>query len=574
MSPMHILIVDDDPALLQALPETLQLRMEGLKIDTADSAMTALKHIASADYDAIITDIKMPGMDGLALLTKIKELRPETPTLLITGHGEHDLAVQALRGGAYDFIQKPIDREYVVASLRRAIQARQLTRQVHEQHLTLERHAALLEQTVQERTHHLLEANQAKDALLTQVETLADQLRRHVAELDTIIESMADGVYVCDASSKIVRVNANGAALLGLPVEQARQMLDERREQDTFRALDGTSIPRDEFPLDQALRGITHIDYRLVIRRYDTDEDRQVRISAAPIRNSAGKITGAVAVASDITRLYQLERQKDDFISIASHELRTPLTSMKVLTQLTRRQLERTGSSVPGHVARMERAIVRMEQLISDLLDVSRIEAGKLTMRPEPCHLSELCQQIVDEQMASTERTIIFTPPDEPFEIEVDVDRISQVLTNLLSNALKYSPANAPVTLTLAREGETISLCVRDEGPGIPPEELPHVFDRFYRVPGIEVQSGSGIGLGLGLHICREIVERHGGYIWVESTIGKGSAFSVALPEAGPPAQALSSLDEDAPAESLSAPRRQSSSITGGGESDGNQLRH
>ena len=132
MSTPRVLIVDDDVALLEALPEALRLRMDGVIVDTCDSGSAALDRIAATDYDAIISDIKMPGIDGLALLAKIRVLRPDTPTLLITGHGEHDLAVQALRGGAYDFIQKPIDREYFVASLRRAVQMRQLTRQVKE----------------------------------------------------------------------------------------------------------------------------------------------------------------------------------------------------------------------------------------------------------------------------------------------------------------------------------------------------------------------------------------------------------------------------------------------------------
>src|SRR6266550_866467 len=129
----YVLIVDDDPALLQALPQTLHLRIPGIKVDACDSALEALKQIQEHDYDAIVSDIKMPGMDGLALLTKIKELRPETPTLLITGHGEHDLAIQALRGGAYDYIQKPIDRDSFVAALLRAIQTCQLRRRVEEQ---------------------------------------------------------------------------------------------------------------------------------------------------------------------------------------------------------------------------------------------------------------------------------------------------------------------------------------------------------------------------------------------------------------------------------------------------------
>src|SRR5213080_3409714 len=110
MTALHILIVDDDPALLQALPQALRLRMDGVTVDVADSAAAALDRIAARDYDAIVTDIKMPGMDGLALLAEIRGRQPDTPTLMITGHGEHDLAVQALRGGAYDLIEKPIDR--------------------------------------------------------------------------------------------------------------------------------------------------------------------------------------------------------------------------------------------------------------------------------------------------------------------------------------------------------------------------------------------------------------------------------------------------------------------------------
>jgi signal transduction histidine kinase len=165
----QILLVDDDAALLQALPQALSLRISNLQVDTCDSAFEALEQIRGHDYDAIVSDIKMPGMDGLALLEKIQELRPETPTLLITGHGEHYLAIQALRGGAYDFIQKPIDRDYVVAALHRAIQMHHLRRQVREHQRALELHALSLERVVQNRTQELIQANAAKDKFLSMV---------------------------------------------------------------------------------------------------------------------------------------------------------------------------------------------------------------------------------------------------------------------------------------------------------------------------------------------------------------------------------------------------------------------
>src|SRR5439155_7494517 len=139
MNQRGVLIVDDDRALLQALPEAVRLRLGGVTIETADSAAGALDRIAARDYDAIVTDIKMPGMDGLGLLAEIRTRRPDTPTLMITAHGENDLVVGALRGGAGDFIQKPIDREYFIAALHRAVATREARRRVKEHALVLGR---------------------------------------------------------------------------------------------------------------------------------------------------------------------------------------------------------------------------------------------------------------------------------------------------------------------------------------------------------------------------------------------------------------------------------------------------
>jgi len=189
MSPARVLLVDDDPALLHALPESLRLRMDGVKVDTAHSAAVALDLIAGRDYDAIVSDIKMPGIDGLELLAEIRLQRPDTPTVMITGYGEHDLVVQALRGGAYDFIQKPIDRDYLVASLSRAIQMRELSRRVKDQQVALERHLNDLEAIVEERTRDLRETNEVIESPLRLLMGPCGQMAKIVQQIKQVADS-------------------------------------------------------------------------------------------------------------------------------------------------------------------------------------------------------------------------------------------------------------------------------------------------------------------------------------------------------------------------------------------------
>jgi signal transduction histidine kinase len=380
----HILIVDDDTALLQALPQTLSIRIIGVQVDTCDSAQRALELIQEHDYDVIVSDIKMPGMDGLALLAKIQELRPETPTLLITGHGEHQLAIQALRGGAYDYIQKPIDRDDFVASLQRAMQTHQLRRQVKGLLLSLELHALSLERLVQQRTRELAEANAAKDK----------------------------------------------------------------------------------------------------------------------------------------------------FLSIASHELETPLSNLKSMVQLLHRQLAHNNALevVSIGLSDMERSICRIEMLVKDLLDASLIETNRFVLHRKPCDLVELCRNFLDQFTAGVGPIRTFEAPGEPIEAEVDADRMSQVILNLLLNARKYSPKGSPITLTLQQVGYEATISVRDMGGGIPAEMLSQIIEPYYRVPGIEVQDGASSGMGLGLYISRKIVERHGGHLDVQSSPGQGSVSCIVLP--------------------------------------------
>lgn len=228
---LSLLLVDDDPALLQALPHALSLRLPEVKVETSDSAQAALALLRTHDYDAIISDIKMPGMDGLELLVQIQELRPETPTLLITGHGEHDLAIRALRGGAYDYIQKPIDRDDFFAAVRRALHIRQLSRQVREQQLNLELHAKSLEQLVQQRTQELVEANAIKDKVINVV---SQDLHLPLTRLKDITQLLRRKLQGREVSELVDQGLADIERTIGQEEELVQALLNTSRIETTL----------------------------------------------------------------------------------------------------------------------------------------------------------------------------------------------------------------------------------------------------------------------------------------------------------------------------------------------------
>jgi DNA-binding NtrC family response regulator len=229
MTMSSVLIVDDDSALLEALPETLRLRMSGITVDTADSAAAALDQIAAHDYDAIVTDIKMPGMNGLALLAEIRRQRPDTPVLMITGHGEDVLTIQSLRSGAYDFIQKPIDRDYFVASLHRAIEKRELSRHMLDRKSALQRCAVELEwitEKLERESVQVLIVDDDSALLKALPETL--QLRMSGITVDTANSAAAalDQIAAHDYDAIVTDIKMPGMNGLALLAEIRRQRPD------------------------------------------------------------------------------------------------------------------------------------------------------------------------------------------------------------------------------------------------------------------------------------------------------------------------------------------------------------
>lgn len=254
------------------------------------------------------------------------------------------------------------------------------------------------------------------------------------------------------------------------------------------------------------------------------------------------------AAEAQLLALEQANQRMNEFLGIAAHELRTPITVIKAnLQMLSRRSAtisERVATSerlvvetsrlerYTELLARTEKSLTRLTRLVDDMLDVSRVRAGKLEMRIEQVDLADITRDAVEEQrIAEPGRTIMLEAlVSGPLPVCGDAERLEQVVTNYLTNALKYSTDTAPVRVRLWRDGARYYVGVTDEGPGIPPEFQAQVWELFQRAPGIEVVSGSGIGLGLGLHLCKTLIERQGGQVGVASEPGQGSTFWLSLP--------------------------------------------
>ncbi|MBN8467642.1 PAS domain-containing protein [Corallococcus exiguus] len=272
-------------------------------------------------------------------------------------------------------------------------------------------------------------------------------------------------------------------------------------------------------------------------------EQRHWNVSYYPVRTASGTILGVGAVVADITAEYRAQserdrllreaqeaiRVRDDFMSVAAHEMKTPLTPLKLHLQMLKGQADAGHVVAPRHVDKALAQLTRLSVLVNDLLDTSRIQAGKMEFAREPTSLRELILEVLSVfRGTSSLHSLGFEAPDEPLVVMGDRARLAQVLTNLVENALKYSPTGGAVRVTARRMGTEVCVSVKDEGIGIPKEEQAHLFERFFRARNAPI-SGFG-GLGLGLYISRDIIERHGGRIWVESEVEHGSTFHFVLP--------------------------------------------
>lgn len=244
---------------------------------------------------------------------------------------------------------------------------------------------------------------------------------------------------------------------------------------------------------------------------------------------SDGRFMGYIGACVDITEQKHLQQQKDDFIGIASHELKTPVTSIKAYTQVLEKILTKKGESREAlMIGKMDGQINRLTNLISDLLDVTKINSGKLQFNNSEFEFNPLLEDLIEDLQRTTDRHTLVKKFDRNVVVFGDQERIGQVVSNLITNAIKYSPNADKIVISTRLDKGCITLCVRDFGIGIPDDKLEKVFEQFYRVSG-DMQH-TFPGLGLGLYISAEIIKREGGRIWVDSKVGEGSTFCFSLP--------------------------------------------
>jgi PAS domain S-box-containing protein len=370
-------------------------------------------------------------------------------------------------------------------------------------------------------------------AQLQQQRTSQTHDREQLRRSDSVLNAAADGIVGINALGTIKIANPAAACMLGYAPEELygrglHGLIHHTRP-------DGTPYPMDECPTYASLSdGEIHLCDADVYWRKD-GTSFPVEYTSTPIVED-GRTSGAVVIFRDITDRREAERLKDQFTSVVSHELRTPLTSIRASLGL----LESGAlGPLPERGRRMVQIAVsntdRLVRLINDMLDLERIDSSSGAMRHERCDAAELTTSAVEAvRPMATEAGVILVSEARPAVFAGDVDRLVQTLTNLIANAVKFSPPGGRVRITTERSETEILFRVIDEGRGIPADKLERIFERFEQVVSSDARQKGGTGLGLA--ICRSIVERHAGRIWADSTPGHGATVSFVIPVAREPA--------------------------------------
>jgi signal transduction histidine kinase len=488
----NILVIDDEQIMRDGCSRILS--KDGWSVFTAENGKKGLEEIQGRpeSLDVILLDLMMPGMSGMEVLDQVRTIDPNLLVIVITGYATVESAVEAMKKGAYDFIPKPFTPDQLRIVVRRALERRALQKEA--------------------------------DFLRREREKSLRDIATEKSKIKTIINCMGDGVLVCDRDSCIVLSNPAASRMLKIPEA----------------SLLGNFLPQCNLHSELSKiieESLTTKDmgYISVSQELSIGESGEVflRAHTAPVRNDLGETMGSVTVLQDISHLKELDKMKSEFIAMVAHELRAPIAAVE--QQLTVILNKMAGEVTPKQEHLLSRAKERTKgllTLIKDLLDLSKIEAGKMVQYKEPLSLQEVIQRVVDLMWAEAEAKKIdlqFSAPSETPLISADRNSMEGIFTNLISNAIKYTPEGGKVWVTLGDEGGFVKATVSDTGIGIKKEDLPRIFDKFYRVKTTETRQI--VGTGLGLSIVKSIVDAHLGSISVESEDGGGTTFTVSFPK-------------------------------------------
>ncbi|WP_147802547.1 cell wall metabolism sensor histidine kinase WalK [Alkalicoccus halolimnae] len=335
-------------------------------------------------------------------------------------------------------------------------------------------------------------------------------------KLASVLMHMTDGVIATDKRGRVILVNHRAEEILDREQqEMVGQQMTRILSLDKFMKLDDLYRFQDPLLLD-----------------FDTeDEEMVIEANFSTITKDTGEENGVIAVLHDVTEQERVEEERREFVANVSHELRTPLTSMKSYLEALSDGALHDPEIAPQFLNVTANETDRMIRLVNDLLQLSKMDSKDSNMSFQDIHAPQLINHVIDRfEMTTKNQDIQFKRklPDEPITIQGDRDKLMQLLDNIVSNSVKYSPEGGTINVSLKVEKERIVVSVKDEGVGIPKENIEHVFDRFYRVDKARARNLGGTGLGLA--IAREIATAHGGNIWVSSDWGKGTTFSFSLP--------------------------------------------
>jgi signal transduction histidine kinase len=486
-----ILYADDNADMRAYVSRLLQQHYKVLTVADGLAALTAVKEYHP---DMVLTDIMMPGMNGFELLQAIRS-DPQTstmPVILLSARAGEEASSEGMEAGADDYLIKPFNARELLARIGTNLELARIRQEAGEQ-IRAER----------QRLQDLFMRAPAIIAVL--------QGPRHIFEF-------ANPLYM--------QVIGAQRDIIGKPIREALPELEGQGFYEVLDTVNQTGEPffGNETPVMLARTGDGIL------------EEVYFNFVYLPTRNANAEIEGILVHAVEVTQQVKARQQieasearKDEFLAIASHELKTPVTSVKAYTQLLERRFRSLGDERSSELlARMDMQLDKLTALIGELLDVTRIENGQLLLHNTPFDFNDLINEIVEEVQRTTTKHFILKELATTVVLNGDRERIGQVLTNLLTNAIKYSPQGDTVIVKTARKDRAVITSVQDFGIGIPKEQQDKVFERFFRLEGEKQITYPG--LGLGLFISSEFVKRHKGSIWVESEPGKGATFSFSLP--------------------------------------------